>query len=65
MKGSHASTIYSLENNIAYEHLEKKRLVAGYQYYLGLFDSFIHRAGGKYNFINDQILALDTQKLKE
>jgi len=53
-----------LENTVSNEHLEKKRLVSGYQYYLGLFDSFIHRASGKYNFINDEILSNDPKALK-
>ena len=52
-KGSHAPTLYTLENTVSSQHLEKKRLISGYQYYLGLFDSFIHRSSGKYNFIND------------
>jgi hypothetical protein len=42
-----------MENTVSKEHLDKKSLIAAYQYYLGLFDSFIHRASGKYNFIND------------
>lgn len=53
-----------MENTVSNEHLEKKRLVSGYQYYLGLFDSFIHRASGKYNFINDEILSNDPKALK-
>ena len=63
-KGNVGSTLYTMENAVSSEHLEKKRLVAGYQYYLALFDSFIQRASGKYNFINDKIISLDPKKLK-
>lgn len=63
-KGSIASQLYLYENNVSDEHLEKKRLIDGYQYYLGLFDSFIHRASGKYNFVNDHILSLNSKLLK-
>jgi hypothetical protein len=38
--------------------------VAGYHYYLALFDSFIQRASGKYNFVCDEINALDPKKIK-
>jgi len=63
-KGSIAPNLYLYENNVGDEHLEKKRLVSGYEYYLSLFDSFIHRASGKFNFINDHILSLDSKLLK-
>ncbi len=64
-KGSIAPTLYTLENAVSSAHFDQKRLVAGYTYYLGLFDSFIHRASGKYNFINDEMLSLDRNQLKE
>lgn len=35
------------------DNLNKKQFISGYQYYLGLFDSFIQRASGKYSFVND------------
>jgi hypothetical protein len=52
-KGNQTPSLYVMENTVSKEHLDKKSLIAAYQYYLGLFDSFIHRASGKYNFIND------------
>lgn len=52
-KGNQTPSLYVMENAVSKDHLDKKSLIAAYQYYLGLFDSFIHRASGKYNFIND------------
>ena len=39
--------------------------MAGYHYYLALFDAFIQRASGKYNFVCDEINGLDPKKIKE
>ena len=63
-KTNNAPTLYTIENAVDGPHLNKKTLVSGYQYYLSLFDSFIQRASGKYNFVNDETLFMNPEKTR-
>jgi hypothetical protein len=59
LKTNNTPTLYTFENSVDAPHLKKKTMVSGFQYYLALFDSFIQRASGKYNFVNDETLSMN------